>query len=193
MKTVTVNGRSYNWPSAPLVVICCDGSDEAAARVGRVLWNDPATGVMRHADAGYDTAVACATALSACGGGDKKSGATQVAAKVGSEEISVHQINQVLSRTNAANATPQAVDKLRRDVLEKLIDQQLAVSQAEESKLNRSPEVVAQTLSTWGFGLALLVMLVAAKALPVLELSTRMPCPSIPVPSKAPPVISAPE
>ena len=36
------------------------------------------------------------------------------------------------------------VDKLRREVLEKLIDQQLAVSQAEESKLNRSPEVVAQ-------------------------------------------------
>lgn len=29
MKTVTVNGRSYNWPSAPLVVICCDGSEPA--------------------------------------------------------------------------------------------------------------------------------------------------------------------
>lgn len=38
------------------VVICCDGTDEAAARIGRVLWNDPATGVMRHADAGYDIA-----------------------------------------------------------------------------------------------------------------------------------------
>ncbi len=42
------------------VVICCDGTDEAAARVGRVLWNDPATGVMRHADAGYDIAINCA-------------------------------------------------------------------------------------------------------------------------------------
>ncbi|MET3616056.1 urocanate hydratase [Rhizobium aquaticum] len=42
------------------VVICCDGSDEAAERVGRVLWNDPATGVMRHADAGYDIALDCA-------------------------------------------------------------------------------------------------------------------------------------
>ena len=42
------------------VVICCDGSDEAAERVGRVLWNDPATGVMRHADAGYDIAIECA-------------------------------------------------------------------------------------------------------------------------------------
>lgn len=42
------------------VVIVADGTDEAAARVGRVLWNDPATGVMRHADAGYDIAVNCA-------------------------------------------------------------------------------------------------------------------------------------
>ena len=42
------------------LVICCDGSDEAAERIGRVLWNDPATGVMRHADAGYDIAKDCA-------------------------------------------------------------------------------------------------------------------------------------
>jgi urocanate hydratase len=42
------------------VVIVCDGTDAAAKRIERVLWNDPATGVMRHADAGYDDAVACA-------------------------------------------------------------------------------------------------------------------------------------
>jgi urocanate hydratase len=42
------------------VVIVADGTDEAAARLGRVLWNDPATGVMRHADAGYDIAKASA-------------------------------------------------------------------------------------------------------------------------------------
>jgi urocanate hydratase len=42
------------------VVIVCDGTDEAAARIARVLHNDPATGVMRHADAGYDIAVDCA-------------------------------------------------------------------------------------------------------------------------------------
>lgn len=42
------------------VVIVCDGTDAAAERIGRVLWNDPATGVMRHADAGYDIAVECA-------------------------------------------------------------------------------------------------------------------------------------
>jgi urocanate hydratase len=42
------------------MVIVCDGSEDAARRIGRVLWNDPATGVMRHADAGYDIAVDCA-------------------------------------------------------------------------------------------------------------------------------------
>ena len=42
------------------VVIVCDGTDAAAKRIGRVLWNDPATGVMRHADAGYEQAVATA-------------------------------------------------------------------------------------------------------------------------------------
>jgi urocanate hydratase len=42
------------------IVIVADGTDEAAARLERVLWNDPATGVMRHADAGYDIAVECA-------------------------------------------------------------------------------------------------------------------------------------
>ncbi|MGP3709286.1 urocanate hydratase [Brucella sp. RRSP16] len=39
------------------MVICCDGTEDADERIGRVLWNDPATGVMRHADAGYDIAL----------------------------------------------------------------------------------------------------------------------------------------
>jgi urocanate hydratase len=39
------------------VVIVCDGTEAAAKRIARVLWNDPATGVMRHADAGYDIAL----------------------------------------------------------------------------------------------------------------------------------------
>ncbi len=42
------------------MVIVCDGTEAAAERLKRVLWNDPGTGVMRHADAGYDIAVACA-------------------------------------------------------------------------------------------------------------------------------------
>ncbi|MBI3676834.1 MAG: urocanate hydratase [Proteobacteria bacterium] len=42
------------------MVIVCDGTPEAAKRIARVLWNDPASGVMRHADAGYDIAIECA-------------------------------------------------------------------------------------------------------------------------------------
>ena len=42
------------------MVICCDGTEDAARRIERVLWNDPATGVMRHADAGYEIAIDCA-------------------------------------------------------------------------------------------------------------------------------------
>jgi urocanate hydratase len=42
------------------LVIVCDGSTDADARIGRVLWNDPASGVMRHADAGYEEAILCA-------------------------------------------------------------------------------------------------------------------------------------
>ena len=47
-------GMGYSQHSG--VVIVCDGSDAAAKRIERVLWNDPATGVMRHADAGYEIA-----------------------------------------------------------------------------------------------------------------------------------------
>ena len=42
------------------MVICCDGTQDADRRLKNVLWNDPATGVMRHADAGYDVALDCA-------------------------------------------------------------------------------------------------------------------------------------
>jgi urocanate hydratase len=51
-------GIGYSQHSG--VVICCDGTAAAARRIERVLWNDPATGVMRHADAGYSIAVDCA-------------------------------------------------------------------------------------------------------------------------------------
>ena len=44
------------------VVICADGTDEAAKRINRVLWNDPASGVMRHADGGYPAAIETARA-----------------------------------------------------------------------------------------------------------------------------------
>jgi len=51
-------GMGYSQHSG--VVIVCDGSEAADRRLARVLWNDPGTGVMRHADAGYELAKACA-------------------------------------------------------------------------------------------------------------------------------------
>jgi urocanate hydratase len=51
-------GMGYSQHSG--VVIVADGTEQAAKRLERVLWNDPATGVVRHADAGYEDAVACA-------------------------------------------------------------------------------------------------------------------------------------
>src|SRR5687767_5737083 len=51
-------GMGYSQHSG--MVIVADGTEAAARRLERVLWNDPASGVMRHADAGYETAIACA-------------------------------------------------------------------------------------------------------------------------------------
>jgi urocanate hydratase len=51
-------GIGYSQHSG--VVIVCDGTPAASRRIERVLWNDPATGVMRHADAGYEIAIKCA-------------------------------------------------------------------------------------------------------------------------------------
>jgi EpsD family peptidyl-prolyl cis-trans isomerase len=86
------------------------------------------------------TAVACACALSACGGGDKKKGATQVAAKVNKEEISVHQINYVLQRQG--NVPADQVPAISKRILDSLIDQELAIQQASEEKIDRDPKVV---------------------------------------------------
>jgi len=51
-------GMGYSQHSG--IALIADGSPEAAEKIGRVLWNDPATGVMRHADAGYEAAIDCA-------------------------------------------------------------------------------------------------------------------------------------
>ncbi|NVO05790.1 MAG: peptidyl-prolyl cis-trans isomerase, EpsD family [Rhodoferax sp.] len=83
-------------------------------------------------------------ALGACGSKDAPKPSTQVAAKVGSEEISLHQINAALAQGNSRGATPEQVQVQSRSALEGLIDQQVAVDQAIESKLNRDPDVMAQ-------------------------------------------------
>src|SRR6202171_5261613 len=57
-------GVGMGYSQAAGGVIVCDGTDAAAKRIARVLWNDPASGVMRHADAGYESAIAVAKAKS---------------------------------------------------------------------------------------------------------------------------------
>lgn len=85
-------------------------------------------------------ALVCALGLAACG--DRKKGASQVAAKVNKEEISVHQINFQLQQQRGLK--PEQADAAGRQVLDKLIDQELAVQRAQEMKLDRDPRVVQQ-------------------------------------------------
>jgi EpsD family peptidyl-prolyl cis-trans isomerase len=86
--------------------------------------------------------VVLAAALSA-GCGNKESSeakATQSAARVNGAEITVHQINQILERQQGLR--PEQADAASRNILEGLIDQQLAVAKAEEQKLDRDPQVM---------------------------------------------------
>lgn len=79
-------------------------------------------------------------ALAACNNSEKAP-ASQLAARVNAAEISVHQINFLLGRSNAALSAEEA-PRARREILDKLIDQQLAIEQALDKKLDRTPEVL---------------------------------------------------
>ena len=87
--------------------------------------------------------VLCVLALVAgCGKKEEeaKKISTQVAAKVNADEITVHQVNAALARL--PNVAPEAAPRAKREILSRLIDQQLAVQQALGKKLDRSPSVV---------------------------------------------------
>ena len=84
-----------------------------------------------------------ALALAACGEGGSEKTASQVAAKVNGQEISIHQVNFVLQRT--PGVPPEKAEELKREILNGLVDQELAIQQALEAKLDRDPRIM-QTL-----------------------------------------------
>lgn len=86
---------------------------------------------------------AAALLVAGCGKSETASDqpASQVAAKVDGTEISVHQINYVMTRSKLNADTPEAAQALRKQVLEKLVDQQVLVQKALEDKMDRTPDV----------------------------------------------------
>lgn len=79
--------------------------------------------------------------LLACSGNDAKKPASQVAAKVNGQEISVHQLNFALARSGIS-ATPEQATQLRQEALNRLVDRQMVVAEAMAKKLDRSPNVL---------------------------------------------------
>lgn len=86
------------------------------------------------------TLVAASALLVACGGGSKEKKATQVAAKVNKEEITVHQINFLLQRQ--AGIKPEQKGEASRMLLESLINNELAYQKAVDQKIDRDPNVL---------------------------------------------------
>jgi EpsD family peptidyl-prolyl cis-trans isomerase len=85
-------------------------------------------------------AVVATVLLAGCG--ERKDKASQTAARVNKEEITVHQINFVLQQQR--NLRPEQADAASRQILERLIDQQLALQKADDLKLDRDPRVLQQ-------------------------------------------------
>lgn len=86
------------------------------------------------------SAVMAVVLLAACTGESGGGGASQVVAKVDGAEITLHQVNYVLSK--AGNVPPEAIDMARKQVLDRLIEQELFAAKAVEEKLDRSPQTL---------------------------------------------------
>ena len=83
---------------------------------------------------------ACMALMLAGCGDNKEKGPSQTAVKVNKEEITVHQINFVLQQQRGLK--PEQTDAASREILERLIDQEVSVQRAQEMKLDRDPRVV---------------------------------------------------
>jgi EpsD family peptidyl-prolyl cis-trans isomerase len=92
--------------------------------------------------AGIAAVLLVALAVSGCGDKKKDKATSQVAAKVNKEEISVHQINFALQAQRGLR--PEQAETASRQILERLIDQELAIQKAQELKIERDPRVVQQ-------------------------------------------------
>ena len=109
---------------------------------------NPTTALQKSAPAGRGfaacrwfsvVALACVALLAGCGE-KKEKGASQTAVKVNKDEITVHQINFVLQQQRGLK--PEQADAASKQILERLIDQQLALQRVDELKLDRDPRVV---------------------------------------------------
>ena len=87
-------------------------------------------------------ALVCTAALLSACGDKKEKGASQTAAKVNKAEVTVHQINFVLQQQR--NIRPEQADAASKQILERLIDQELALQKADDLKIDRDPRVVQQ-------------------------------------------------
>ena len=112
---------------------------EMTSRIHVPVWRS------RRVDSGHlalATIAALVLALSGCGDKKKDKPASQTAAKVNKEEITVHQINFVLQQQRGV--PPEQAASASKAVLERLVDQELALQKAQEQKLDRDPRVVQQ-------------------------------------------------
>src|SRR5687768_8619220 len=115
----------------------------ASARLARLTYVFETSIPFSRAMCRYALALLTLVLVAGCGKDESRKVATQVAAKVNAYEITVHQVNGVLAKT--PNVTAESASRVKHEILDRLIEQQLAMQQAVEKKLDRSP-VVQQAL-----------------------------------------------